>query len=89
MTTRGQIGRWFDQGRADGYTHMIVVVDLWDHEDFPVYVAPSEDPRQVYNQYAHKKWTNVMEVYDLAADRDTPLAEHRAMHLPARTEATS
>ncbi len=58
-------------------------------QHFPVYVHPGEDPRDWYAQYAHKEWTNVMEVYDLAADRDTQLAELRTMHLPARTEATS
>ncbi len=85
---KGDVAAWFERGRFNNATHMLVVVDKFDHEDFPVYVAAGEDAHQRFHQYAHKEWTNVMEVYDLGMDRDAQLAEQRAWHLPADTEAT-
>lgn len=44
MTTREQIGAWFDRGVTDNASHMIVAVDRFDHEDYPVYV---DNPAEV------------------------------------------
>lgn len=38
MTTRNQISTWFDIGLDLGATHMAVVVDTFDYEDYPVYM---------------------------------------------------
>lgn len=38
-TTQAMIGSWFDQGVNQGATHMIVVVDTFDHDDYPVFVT--------------------------------------------------
>ena len=45
--TRNDIKRWLAEARAQGATHMIVVCDTYDWEDFPVYVRPEEDVREV------------------------------------------
>ena len=40
--TYEEIKGWLDEGRKrKDITHMIVVCDTWDHEDYPVYVAKS------------------------------------------------
>lgn len=46
MTTRNDIAQWFEEGKALGATHMIVAVDTYDHEDYPVYVkeVPADEP---------------------------------------------
>lgn len=38
MTSRDDIGVWFDQAVGFDATHLIVVVDDFDHEDYPVFV---------------------------------------------------
>ncbi len=35
MTTRDEIAAWFERGRFDNATHILVLVDRFDHEDFP------------------------------------------------------
>lgn len=82
MTTAGEIAAWFDRGAADGATHMIVVVDRFDHSNFPVYVWPDHDPHAVHDEWLHKPMHGVMEVYDLAGDKAAQLGEDRAYHLP-------
>lgn len=73
-TTREDLIRWFDDGVAQGATHMIVVCDTFDWSDYPVYVKPTENVYDRYDYYGGDKGVNdnmskVMEVYDLKADK--------------------
>lgn len=79
-TTREEIAGWFDRGVKKGATHLIVACDTFDHEDYPVYVEPGEDPREVAARYSGVNMQTVMEVYALHLDKATQLAEHRAFH---------
>lgn len=45
--TRNDIAGWLREARAQGATHMIVVCDTFDWDDFPVFVMPDEDVREV------------------------------------------
>lgn len=79
MTTKAEIKDWFETGVAskEGYTHMIVVCDTFDYEDYPVYVKPSQEVTKVYEEYSAKSMQRVMEVYDLKADLDEQLNKKR------------
>jgi hypothetical protein len=80
MTTKQEIGAWFDRGLAypEKPTHMLVVVDGFDHEDYPVFVKPSENVHDVYNAYNGPNMQRVMEVYNLQGDKEQQLNEFRA-----------
>jgi len=80
MTTKQELVAWFNRGVEQGATHMIVVVDTFDHEDYPVYVSPDQDARTVAAKYNGANMQRIMEVYDLRLDRDQQMAEHRAFH---------
>lgn len=86
--TRGEIERWFDEGVAKAATHMVVVVDTFDHEDYPVYVMPGEDSHQIAAEYSGKNMQRVMEIYILDLDfKAHQLAERRSHHHdPIRSE---
>lgn len=43
MTSRNDISSWFDSGIQLGATHMIVVCDTYDYDDYPVYVKADPD----------------------------------------------
>jgi hypothetical protein len=83
-TTQKEISEWFDRGLAQGATRMIVVCDTFGNEDYPSYVMPDQDVRNVAeNQYGFPNMKNmqrVMEVYDLRKDKATQLNEHRAFN---------
>ena len=78
--TRQDIERWFDRGIAAGATHMIIVCDTFDHSDYPVYVEPGEDAREVASQYHGQNMQRVMEVYSLSISKAAQMAERRAFH---------
>lgn len=78
MTTKEDIRGWFERGVEEGATHMIVVCDTFDHEDYPVYVRPDQISQVVYEEYEGKNMQRVMEVYDLSDDMESQLSERRS-----------
>lgn len=61
------------------YTHLVVVCDTFDHEDYPVYVKLGENVRDVVTKYNGPNMQRVMEVYDLTESEKT-LAEQQREH---------
>lgn len=80
-TTQRDIRSWLDNAKEEGATHMIVVCDSFDYEDYPVNVMPEEDVNQKVKEYKGKPMQRIMEVYALHLDINTQLEEHRAYHL--------
>ncbi len=77
-TTKEDIREWLQRGKELGATHMIVVCDTFDHEDFPVYVLLGEDARKIHDQYNDAgQMSRVMEVYSYARNLDEQLAGGR------------
>lgn len=69
--SNSDIGFWFDRLKAEGATHMVVVCDTFDYEDYPVPVKPGQSARDVAKQYDGENMQQVMEVYNLSMDRNT------------------
>jgi hypothetical protein len=78
--TKSDIKRWFEEGVSDGATHMIVVCDTFDHEDYPVFVRQGEDVREKEATYQGRDMQRVMEVYNLGMDMGDQLSQHRAFN---------
>lgn len=86
MTTKDEIATWFGEGKGRGATHMLVVVDEFDYEDYPVYVQPSDKPNAVQaavDRYDSSSMQRVLEVYDLSMDAHVQLNQPRAWHVPS------
>ncbi len=82
MTTKDEISEWFDRGIAQNKTHMIVVCDTYDNDDYPAYANGDSDAIAQYARYDGHNMQRVMEVYDLREDKAAQMKERRAMHLP-------
>lgn len=63
--TRQEIEQWKVEGQAKGATHLIVVCDSFDWDDYPVYVEPGQDAEEVRRRYDGKAMQRVMEVIKL------------------------
>lgn len=78
MTTRKEIESWFLEGASEKEnTHMIIVCDTFDYEDYPVYVTEKENVHEVKAQYDGKNMQKIMEVYNLRKNMAEQLALHR------------
>jgi hypothetical protein len=67
---------WFDEAQSNGYSHMVVMVDSFDYEDYPIFVKAGEDPRAV----AEASDDLIMECYRVELGWEVQAAEHRANH---------
>ena len=77
--TRSDIERWL-KGAPKTATHLIVVCDTYDWDDYPVYVEEGEDARAKADEYRTKSMQQVMEVYNLKMNIEAQLNEHRAFN---------
>jgi len=80
-TTVEMISKWYDQVKATGATHMLLVTDEWDHEDYPVPYDANDPERlgsiqQTIDTINKGDMTRVMEVYNLNLDKDSQLVPH-------------
>jgi hypothetical protein len=79
-TTKDDIKRWLKRGKENGSTHMIIVCDAFDYEDYPVYVKFNENVHEIESRYNLKNMQMVMEVYNLSMDFEKQLKEHRSFN---------
>jgi len=82
MVSRQGISAWFDAGRREGYSHLIVACDTYNYEDYPVYCMTGEEARKRFSELNGPNMQSVHEVYDLSESKDEQMQEHRALHLP-------
>jgi len=86
VATKQDIRDWLNREttfmgfRVSGCSHMLVVCDTFDYDDYPVWVAKTENVREVYDEMNSKPMQKVMEVYSYNHDLEEQLAEHRAFH---------
>jgi hypothetical protein len=88
--SRAQTDQWFNQAVRNGATHMLVVVDGFDYEDYPVPVLYGEDVQEKIDKYDGKEMQRVMEVYDLSISKEVQLEMTRAWNTgpaPVRDDA--
>lgn len=79
-TEKNDIQEWLERGKKKGATHLIVVCDRFDHEDYPVFVSPQENVHEKESEYDRKSMQKVMEVYNLSMDWDTQLNQFRSFN---------
>lgn len=73
------ISQWFDEGKKEGATHMIVACDTFDWEDYPVFVNSETEAREeVKRLQTGDNMQRVMEVYDLRKGKQDQLNAQRA-----------
>jgi len=78
--TKQDIIEWLKEGQENGSTHVIVVCDTYDWDDYPVFVKPEEDVQAHFKYYNGSNMQKVMEVYNLSMSISEQLNTHRAMN---------
>jgi len=92
MTSQAEIREWLKTA-PEGATHMVVVVDKFDYDDYPVYypdelfsdLLGEKTLANVIDYYQTRPMSGVMEVYALHLDHEAPLAERRAWHTESQS----
>ena len=79
MSTKDEIPGWLDEAKRTGCTHMLVVVDTFDWEDYPVYVKKGENLNTAIEEHSINM-QQVMECFALHLNIEEQLKERRAYH---------
>lgn len=80
MTTQDDIRGWIARGKKEKATHLIVVCDTFDYEDYPVFVKKGDDAHAVAGRYSGQNRQRVMEVYNLSKPIEPQLNETRSFN---------
>lgn len=78
--SREDISGWFDEGVKQGATHMLVICDQFDWDDFPVYIPEGFDAKKTADARNGQNMERVMECYNLRMDKDAQLKQTRAFN---------
>ena len=78
-TKVSDIREWLTE-RKSNHTHMIVVCDTFEHDNYPVFVSNDEDVYKIVKKYDGIEMQKVMEVYNLSIDLELQLNEHRVFN---------
>ena len=76
-TTVGDIREWLLAAPKDA-THMLVVCDTYDYDDYPSY---TDNPSERVEYYKKASMQRVMEVYRLSDDHEDQLALNRVWNV--------
>lgn len=79
-TSVEDIRAWLLRGVEQKSTHVIIAVDTWDYEDYPVYVSATENVHEKVNSYNSKE-DRIKEVYSLAMDLEEQLLQRRVWNV--------
>jgi len=63
------------EAKDAGATHVVVVCDTFDYEDYPVEVYPGQSVESVRAEYASKSMQRVMEVIQIQSVSEAQLAK--------------
>ncbi len=77
--SRERIAKWFDTGKVNGQTHMVVFCDDFEYEDYPSYVPDQSSLEEALSKDG-RNMQRIMEVYNYSLDREEQLNEFRAWH---------
>ena len=81
--SKEEITRMVMKGNTGEYSHVIIVVDRFDYQDYPVYVSYNENISEVIMKYQGgiNSLTGIMEIYNYNLDLEKQLNENRAYHI--------
>lgn len=81
MTTKTEIRAWLERAKEQGASHMFVVCDTFDWEDYPKFHAfeSAEKARAEAERYP-RGMNKLMEVYRLDMDWDDQLRASRSFN---------
>jgi len=71
---------WLVKAIKHKATHLIVAVDRYDYDNYPVYVTSDKDVHEEYDRIIGSSMQEVDEVYNMSMDIDKQLSEHRALN---------
>ena len=81
MTTKQDIRNWFNLGHRAGASHLLIVLDEFSYDEFPMYAVDAGYLESLLKEYEKKDMYRVLEIYNLHLDREEQLASERCWNV--------
>jgi hypothetical protein len=82
QTTVELLRNWLEEGKTrENVSHLIVVCDLWDYEEYPMLVYKHENVVSVINSIDNINMQKIMEVYSYDKDIENQLTHPRSWNI--------
>jgi hypothetical protein len=82
IMTKEEIRKIVLGGNTGEYSHLLIVCDTFDYEDYPVYVKYGEDIKSMAAHYNNcNNMSRIMEIYNYNLDLEKQLNETRSYHI--------
>jgi gamma-glutamylcyclotransferase (GGCT)/AIG2-like uncharacterized protein YtfP len=78
--TREDINGWLKRAKELNSTHLIIALDTYDFDNYPVYVTSDKNVQEEYNKIIESSMQRVDEVYNMSLSIEDQLKERRAMN---------
>jgi hypothetical protein len=78
--TREDINGWLKRVKELNSTHLIIALDTYDFDNYPVYVTSDKNVQEEYNKIIESSMQRVDEVYNMSLSIEDQLKERRAMN---------
>lgn len=82
--SRQDLSRWYDQGVAQGAMFLLVAVDTYDYDNYPVYAGSVQEAVDELRRLLAASMQDVEEVYDLRGDKTDQMRQRRVWDLDVR-----
>jgi hypothetical protein len=76
-TSRDDIRGWLKRAEPK-HTHMLVVCDTFDYDDYPVF---TDNVSEAIEKYDRKDMQKIMEIYDLRKDHEAQVSMARVWNV--------
>ena len=83
--TSNDIKQWLDTAESNGTRWLIIAVDHWDYENYPMFCKTEDEFWDCFKRASNSgNMQSIDEIYDMALDREMQVAELRANHPPGK-----
>lgn len=79
--TKQDIRDWLIQAKAMGATHLIVALDTFDYDNYPVYVKPGQIAADEVKKIQSEDMQRVDEVYNLSMNIEAQLSARHVWNI--------
>ncbi len=66
---RNDISNWFNKGKKEGYAYLIIALDTYDYNNYPVFCKDKEEALKWKSEVAGKNMVSYDEIYNLNEDK--------------------
>ena len=63
--TRQEVDQWIETARENGNTHIVVMCDTFDYDNYPIYVNSQEEADKAVKDKSGKNMQQLQEIIDV------------------------